>query len=204
MVTAVVGLLAALAGLGGWLGFIRLARFLGPTRPVAADWLIVEGWLSDRALEQASQLYFRGSYSRVLTTGPPVSHGALLMTHTNFADISRATLIAYGLPAAQVVSVPCPSTDRFRTATAAAAVAAYLQTQPTGPRQGINLVTAFCHARRSSYIYRQELSPVAVGVVALAAEGFDPQRWWRTSAGVRTVVGELVAYLYARWVGWQD
>jgi hypothetical protein len=28
---------------------------------------------------------------------------------------------------------------------------------------------------------------------------YDPQRWWTSSAGFRSVTGELIAYLYA-WV----
>jgi hypothetical protein len=27
---------------------------------------------------------------------------------------------------------------------------------------------------------------------------FDPAHWWRSSAGVRTVIGEAIAYLYSR------
>jgi hypothetical protein len=27
---------------------------------------------------------------------------------------------------------------------------------------------------------------------------FDPDHWWKTSAGVRGVIGEGLAYLYAR------
>lgn len=28
---------------------------------------------------------------------------------------------------------------------------------------------------------------------------YDPRHWWRTSEGVRNVVGESIAYLYARF-----
>jgi len=39
---------------------------------------------------------------------------------------------------------------------------------------------------------------VNLGVTALAETDYDPGHWWRSSAGVRTVIGETLAYGYAR------
>jgi len=38
-----------------------------------------------------------------------------------------------------------------------------------------------------------------VGVTALPPLDFNPDRWWRTSEGFRTVTSEAIAYLYARF-----
>lgn len=37
-----------------------------------------------------------------------------------------------------------------------------------------------------------------VGVIALEPESYNPDRWWTSSAGVRTLIGETIAYLYYR------
>jgi hypothetical protein len=40
----------------------------------------------------------------------------------------------------------------------------------------------------------------AVGVISIPEKDYDQQHWWRSSAGVRTVIGETMAYLYARFL----
>ena len=38
---------------------------------------------------------------------------------------------------------------------------------------------------------------VKVGVIAIENEEYDPKRWWVSSEGVRTVINETIAYVYA-------
>jgi hypothetical protein len=38
-----------------------------------------------------------------------------------------------------------------------------------------------------------------VGIIALDDAAYDPQHWWRTSEGVREVVGETLAYIYGKF-----
>ncbi|MGA2556129.1 MAG: hypothetical protein ABSG04_07630, partial [Verrucomicrobiota bacterium] len=57
------------------------------------------------------------------------------------------------------------------------------------------------HARRSRLLFQKACGDdTKVGVIALDDVGYDPTHWWRTSEGVREVVGEGIAYLYARIV----
>jgi hypothetical protein len=39
-----------------------------------------------------------------------------------------------------------------------------------------------------------------VGVVALEEQDYDLAHWWRSSAGVREVPFEMVAYLYVKFL----
>jgi hypothetical protein len=39
-----------------------------------------------------------------------------------------------------------------------------------------------------------------IGVIAVPDREYEPQRWWASSSGVRDVVDEAVAYLYARFI----
>jgi hypothetical protein len=39
---------------------------------------------------------------------------------------------------------------------------------------------------------------VVVGTLAIPDNEYDERRWWKTSEGVRTVIGEALAYVYAR------
>jgi hypothetical protein len=38
-----------------------------------------------------------------------------------------------------------------------------------------------------------------VGIVALDDPQYDREHWWRSSDGVREVLGEVIAYIYARF-----
>ncbi|HIK46834.1 MAG TPA: YdcF family protein [Leptolyngbyaceae cyanobacterium M65_K2018_010] len=201
-----LGLAIAACLLGGvylYRSFVGLGRFLSLSRPVAASMLVVEGWLPDSALVQASKLFWQQGYRCILTTGPPLAQGSFLSQYQTQAQLAAATLIALGIPDELVHPLPCPTVTTGRTYTSALAVKEYLaQTYPD--LASLNLFTYGCHARRSGYIYRRLFRPagVAVGVIASAVHGFELDRWWQTSSGVRTVLGEWIAYLYVRLIRW--
>jgi hypothetical protein len=37
-----------------------------------------------------------------------------------------------------------------------------------------------------------------VGVISVVDRRFDPNKWWRSSAGFRIVTGEAIAYFYTK------
>jgi hypothetical protein len=39
---------------------------------------------------------------------------------------------------------------------------------------------------------------VTVGVIAIPADDYDEKHWWRYSQGVRGIIDEAIAYVYAR------
>ena len=39
---------------------------------------------------------------------------------------------------------------------------------------------------------------IPVGIIACENREYDPKRWWKTSSGVRTVLDETIAYIYAK------
>ena len=63
----------------------------------------------------------------------------------------------------------------------------------------VNLMSLGPHARRSRFLFEKALGKgVVVGVTAIPSRDFDPAHWWRSSSGVRDVIGETLAYAYAR------
>ena len=64
-----------------------------------------------------------------------------------------------------------------------------------------HLITEGAHGRRSRLLFQRALgSGVTVGVTSVPSSAYDPEHWWKFSAGVREVVGELLAYGYARFL----
>jgi hypothetical protein len=65
--------------------------------------------------------------------------------------------------------------------------------------RSINIVTEGAHARRTRLLFEKAFrGEVSVGIIAVPNPDYDGAHWWRYSDGVREVVGEAIAYIYAR------
>ena len=177
--------------------------FLAITSPIKADALVVEGWLTDEALKQAFAEISTGSYRQIFTTGVPVERGSYLVEYKNFAEIAAATLKEMGVPKEKLVVVPAPKVIKDRTHASAVAFHQWLSNS-NDQLESVNLFTNDAHARRSWLIYKQVLAPkIKVGVIAADPSEYDPKKWWVSSEGVRTVISEAIAYIYALFVKWK-
>ncbi len=178
---------------------INLHNFLAINQPVSqAEILVVEGWLPDYAIKEAIGEFNSGKYQLVITTGLPLSKGYYLAEYKNFAQLAAATMVKLGFDPNKLVAVPAPEVMKDRTYASAIALREWLQ-GAKNPVKAINLYTFGPHARRSWLLFKKALAPeITVGVIAVTPQDYDPQQWWRSSEGVRTVIGETIAYVYAR------
>ena len=177
--------------------------FLAPTSPIKADILVVEGWVQDYVIKAAIQEFKKGNYQKIITTGLPIEQGYYLAQHKNFAELAAATFIALGFDQNQLVAVPGPNVVRNRTAASATALRQWLASSDLKV-DSINLYSYDVHARRSWLIFKQALaSEIQVGVIAAKPLSYDPKHWWVSSEGVRSIISEAIAYLYARLIDWR-
>ena len=158
--------------------------------------MVVEGWMPTYAYREAVTEFRKGGYRKIIAAGTRQDHG-------DDGDQSREhsgaeKLIAFGIPRDLVVIASYREIHRDRTFHAAMAVKQWLQEQ--GLRTtSVDVVTVGPHARRSRLLYEKALgNEVAIGVIAVEDRKFDPSHWWRSSEGVRAIVDESIAYLYAR------
>ena len=64
-----------------------------------------------------------------------------------------------------------------------------------------NLLTEAAHARRTRLLYQEAFGEgVKIGIIAVPNPDYDAGHWWRYSEGVREVLGESIAYLYAKFL----
>ncbi len=137
-------------------------------------------------------------------TGMPIEQGAFLSEYTNHAYVTTATLLRLGIGQDVIEVVPAPKTLRDRTYTSALTLNKWFGEQGVSPKQLqviLQVMTLGPHARRTRLLYEKAMGDrVAIGIIATEDEGFDPQHWWRTSLGFRTVTDELIAYGYARFL----
>jgi len=190
-------LLLALAVLG-YIGLKTIHPFLAVSDPVEAKYMVLEGWAPDYALKKAAAEFKENHYEKLFVTGGPIEAGAPLSEYQTYAQLGGAVLLKLGLTTNQVQEVPAPLVRQDRTYISAVALRRWCEQHGVKPSP-INLVTIGPHARRSRILFEKALSDDwKVGIIALAPESYDEQRWWRYSAGVRTVTGEAFAYFYAR------
>ncbi|AKJ64656.1 ElyC/SanA/YdcF family protein [Kiritimatiella glycovorans] len=189
---------AALAALAA-AGALRLYPFLACERPAQdAEILVIEGWLSDHALDRAVDVWREGGYDRIVTAGGPHRYGSSLMPWPTYAQATRARLIERGVPASRILAAPARKVRRNRTYAAACRVGETLAGLcPAGA--AVDVLSVGAHARRSRYLYRLALADRhPVGVRSIVPEAYEPARWHTCSEGVREVIGEMLAYGYAR------
>ncbi|MBN3946167.1 MAG: ElyC/SanA/YdcF family protein [Nostoc sp.] len=178
--------------------------FLAVTYPIkSAKVLVVEGWLPDYAIEEALTEFKNGSYRQIISTGGILGKGSYLTGYKNFAEVSAATFIKLGLEAEKVVAVPTPFVVKDRSYASAAEFHRWLSNSNL-QIESINLFSLDVHTRRSWLIFKKLLNPdIKVGIIAAKTQDYDPEKWWDSSQGVRTIVDEGIAYIYARFFNWK-
>ena len=76
-----------------------------------------------------------------------------------------------------------------------------LVTEHDSSVHAINVLTQDVHARRTRLLFQRALGERAtVGIIAVSNPDYDAGHWWRYSEGVRDVISEAIAYLYARFL----
>ena len=181
---------------------MNIYSFLAVNLPINADALVLEGWMPDSDLEKAITEFETGKYQKIITIGPPLSEGHYLSKYKSFAELAATTLSALGVDSNQIVAVQTPNVHINRTNTSAVALGEWLASSDL-KMASINIYTFDVHSRRNWQSFKQTLAPdIDVGVIVLEPRGYDAQKWWMSSAGVKAIISETIAYIYARLVGW--
>lgn len=174
--------------------------FLAVTERAGGGLLVAEGWLADYALQAAVHEFKRGDYDNLCVTGIPLEKGAPLSEYHTYAELGAAVLGKLGLPTNVVHAVPAPDVRQDRTFASAVALKEWFTARGMRPKS-FTVVSVGAHARRTRLLYQKAFgADVQIGIIAVPDRDYEADRWWVSSSGVRDVVDETVAYLYARLV----
>jgi hypothetical protein len=177
-----------------------LHPFLALNDPITDGLLVVEGWTPDYGLEVAVDEFERNHYQKIYVTGGPLEYGTHLTAYQTYAQLGAATLVRLGLDSNVVQAVPAPLVRQDRTYISAVSFKKWLIEHGIRPTR-VHLMSDGPHARRSRLLYQKAMGDgVVVGVTSIPSKEYDQRHWWRYSAGVRNVIGEGLAYLYARFL----
>lgn len=175
-----------------------LYPFLTPEAPPHKGVLVVEGWIHDFALDEAITIYREGDYSKIICTGVPIETGSYIQAFKSYPEMTRARLLDMGVDPSEIIIAIGEETKKDRTYVAATALREAFMAYNIG-ETNIHLVTTGPHGRRSRLLFQKALGQdYHVGITCLEDSGYDPDRWYLYSQGVRKVVGEWIAYTYAK------
>jgi uncharacterized SAM-binding protein YcdF (DUF218 family) len=176
----------------------HIQHFLAPTRRVNTRILVVEGWVPEYVIRAAVSEFQNGNYEMVYATGGPIAgSGGSTNDFETSASVGADLLKKYGVVPDKVQMVPAHAVRRDRTYSSAVALRDWFQ-QHDLMVTSFNLLTEDVHSRRSQLLFQRAFgSHVAIGIIAIPDPDYDARHWWRYSEGVREIVGESIAYLYA-------
>ncbi len=191
------------------LGFVLLAGgglffgsypFLAVTEREETDFLVVEGWVHQYGARGAAAEFIRGHYRQVFTTGGPVMGSGPYSNDANTgAWVGAEVVKRAGIPEAVVQMVPSRVQGRDRTYNSALALRRWLREHQIKPRS-LNVLTEDAHARRTRFLFQMAFGDeLKIGIISVPSPDYEPRRWWSCSEGVREVIGESIAYGYARF-----
>ncbi|HUS09183.1 MAG TPA: hypothetical protein VMZ30_01865 [Pyrinomonadaceae bacterium] len=177
---------------------LTIHPFLAPTERLSARLLVIEGWSPPSTMNDVAAEFRSGNYDQVILVRPLFDAPDDYESGLSYGKWLAQLLITKGVPESNLATLYPKVAQKDRTYHAALAVKAYLAERQLN-FDSLNLITTGPHARRSRLLYKKAFAPdVKIGIIALEEREYDSRHWWRTSAGVREVIGQTVAYLYAR------
>jgi hypothetical protein len=190
--------LALALALAAAIGLVRSSySFLAVNEPVPADLLVVEGWSPTYSMEQVAREFALGNYQRVLVVRAVLDSPNDYESGRYGGDYLANLLIQHGVPKDRLTTLYPLVVKKDRTYHSALAVKEWLAAQNVT----VKSLDVGPHARRSHLMYEKAFGgDVKIGIIALNNIDYDPAHWWRTSEGVRDMLGEGIAYMYARFL----
>lgn len=175
-----------------------LPYFLSPNKPVNGQILVLDGQVPDYAIERAIEIFNKGNYELIVTTGSKISEGFHVSAFKTMADLSRGTFLALGFDSTKVIALPTQFVERNRTFNSANTLNQWLIANRPNIKS-IDVLAIGCHARRSWFLFdKANGKQVKVGIISIPHRGFDIDKWWKNSIGTRIVLSETIAYFFVK------
>lgn len=161
---------------------------------------MVEGWIHDFALRDAIDTYNDGDYEKIVCTGVQIETGSYIQAFKSYPEMTAERLRKMGVPEEQIIVTIADVAKKDRTYMSAVALREAVIAYNLEERD-LHLVTVGAHGRRSRMLFQKALGKnYNIGVSCLPPSAYEPADWYKSSEGVREVIGESLAYLYAKFL----
>jgi hypothetical protein len=195
--------LALLAIASGVTFVTQVYSFLSLNQAIHGDVLVVESWLSEDDLNETLRFFRHGQYREIVTVGTLLESDSYLKWRyphlISRGDVVKVQLVAAGIPDALVKVLVRPLVKKNRTYHTALTLKTWLDQER--PMARLDILSVGPHARRTWMLFNLAFEGAyPLGIIAQRPKGYDPEKWWDSSRGVRTVVREFLAYFYAKFL----
>lgn len=165
---------------------ITLYSFLRVNKPIKAEALVVEGWMSESMLKEAAEEFLIRGYSYCLVSGKPKRYSPVKV------------LVSFGVNPSVIGIVQAETKKGHNTYhMALAAQQWFVQNHPE--IKTINVFTAGPHGRKSWIIFKRVFGrKFNVGVISLSVSADHPKLGWKNIQGFKNMVRYLKGYVYAK------
>jgi hypothetical protein len=178
--------------------FARIIHpFLAVTAPVKTDIMVIEGFMPDYAIAESMRIFNEGKYKLMIVTGKKMIRGSRLLPYENDGLLTAAILVKMGFDSSFIRVIGLENDVRKdRTFASAKAVMNWIS-QSQVKTEAVNVVSLGCHSRRSRLLFNKAFDhKIETGFISIPDDGYDPNVWWKTSYGFKTVINETLALVY--------
>ncbi len=162
--------------------------FLSLNRPIKAQVLVIEGWLTDRMLKEAAGEFKRGKYSYCLVSGRSFS-----------SHMPMRVIIRSGIDSVAVKFTDAETRRGHNTYHIALASRQWLRMHDPAVST-LNVFTAGPHGRKSWIIFKRVFGhDYSIGVISSSIERNDTDLWWESEQGLCNVVKYGIGCIYAQF-----
>jgi hypothetical protein len=169
--------------------------FLAINKPTNGDILIVEGWISNSAFNEAKRKFEEGNYSILMTVGGPIGYKND-NNYNNYAERAADIMIRLGIDKNKVRRIEHKE-NSDNTANSALSSKRWLQNSNLNIAK-IDVFTLGVHARQSYVTYRKVFKGfVGIGVISGKEMQYNTDFWLFSQKGIYLVSKGFIGYLYA-------
>lgn len=163
-----------------------LHRFLSKSKPVAANVLVMQGWIFDTMVDQAVAEINRGNYTKIIVTGSG-----------HVVQSGRKKLFDRGVGAQKIEIAPFyAKKNSHRTFREAHSLKKFLQQHYPDVRS-INVVTSSVHGKKTYTIFKKVLGDsINIGIITCRSNFYNQDRLWMSPLGVKVTLKFFIGYVY--------
>ncbi|MFZ4739599.1 MAG: hypothetical protein ACOYLE_00355 [Bacteroidales bacterium] len=173
--------------------------FLAITNPVVSKIIVIEGLIPDYAIDSAKVIIAKNKDSLIFTSRVPMIQGSYLCEYKNYAELTAASFISVGNDSSSIIIVPCNPKQKDRTYEIALALNRRFQMMNL-TEEYFNILTSATHARRTRLFFQLVFGKKwKIGIISIIATNYDTKKWRTSSFGLRAVIYEGIALMYAKF-----
>lgn len=164
----------------------KIHSFLSQCNPVNSEILVIQSWIFDTMMDQATAEFNRSCYHRIILTGPIQS-----------TTRGEKRLLERGISEDVIEQAFYISAKYHRTFREAYALKEYINMHYQDIK-AVNIATGSVHGKKTHKIFKKILGDsIDVGIITFKSNNYDEKCLWFSPLGIKVTLEYFIGYLYA-------